>query len=97
VRAVGFLDRLKGATRGVLSAAKPKPGTAPAPAEEVKRRLLAITGKGVQPGEDDEGRVVISWAAEVASSGVGGAESEYLYRAIRVELDPAKATASASS
>ena len=83
---MGFLDKLKEKGRGVVTAAKPDDGVEPQPADEVRRRLLAISGKGIVTGEDD-GEVVVSWAAKVASAGPGGAEYEYLYRAIRLQLD----------
>jgi hypothetical protein len=42
---MGFLDKLKEKGRGIVTAAKPEDGIAPEPADEVRRRLLAITGK----------------------------------------------------
>jgi hypothetical protein len=83
---MGFLDKLKEKGRGVLTAAKPESGVEPQAADDVHRRLLAISGKGIETGED-EGEVVVAWSAKVASSGPGGADYEYLYRAIRIELD----------
>jgi hypothetical protein len=83
---MGFLDKLKEKGRGVLTAAKPEDGVAAQPAGELRRRLLAISGKGIETGEDD-GEVVVSWSAKVAGSGQGGGEYEYLYRAIRLGLD----------
>lgn len=85
---MGFLDKLKEKSRGVMTAAKPAEGVPPAPPEEVARRLLAITGRGIQTGQED-GAVVVAWSAMVASAGAGGAGYEYRYRAIRVELDAA--------
>jgi hypothetical protein len=90
---MGFLDKLKSKSRGVLTAAEPAEGVAPAPPDEVHSRLLAISGKGIETGEDD-GDIVVAWSAKVASAGPGGADYEYLYRAIRVEFDPAESTAS---
>jgi hypothetical protein len=84
---MGFLDKLKERGRGVVTAAKPEEGVEPAEESEVRRRLLGINGKGIETGEDD-GEVVIAWYAKVASSGLGTAGYENLYRAIRVELDP---------
>ena len=83
---MGLLDRLKKGTRGVFTSVKPAGGAAPAPADEVKRRLLAISGKGITTGEDD-GEIVVAWAARIAGAGLGGGEYENLYRAIRVSLD----------
>jgi hypothetical protein len=83
---MGFLDKLKEKSRGVMTAAKPDEGVAPQPAGEVRRRLLAISGKGIETSEE-EGDIVVAWSAKVASAGGGGAEYEYLYRAIRVSLD----------
>ena len=83
---MGFLDKLKEKGRGVVTAAKPEDGVQPLPAEEVRQRLLAISGTGIQTGEDD-GDIVVAWSAKIASAGPGGAGGEYLYRAIRVHLD----------
>jgi hypothetical protein len=90
---MGFLDKLKEKGRGIVTAAKPQDGVAPVPEQEMRSRLQAISGPGIQIGEDD-GEIVISWSAKVASMGVGGGEYEHLYRAIRVELDPSKNEAS---
>jgi hypothetical protein len=84
---MGLFDKLKEKSRGVLTAAKPTEGVAPASEQDVKSRLLAISGKGIQTGED-EGEIVVAWGAKVASAGVGGGAYESLYRAIRIELDP---------
>ena len=81
---MGFLDKLKGT--GVLTAAEPEDGVEPQPADEVKRRLLAITGKGIETGMDEDD-VVVAWSAQVDSVGPGGAGHSYLYRALRIELD----------
>jgi hypothetical protein len=82
-----LLDRLKAKTRGILTEAKPAKGVAPAPEAEVRARLRAISGPGIETSE--QGRdVYVSWSAKVASAGVGGADYEYLYRAIRVALKP---------
>lgn len=89
---MGFLDKLRDKSRGVLTAAKPAEGVAPAPADEVARRLLTISGRGIETDED-EGGIVVAWSAAVASAGPGGAGTEYRYRAIRVELDPTDHTA----
>jgi hypothetical protein len=83
---MGFLDKLKEKGRGIVTAAKPEDGVEAQPEAEVRRRLLAISGKGIDAGESD-GHVVVAWSAKIASAGVGGAESEYLYRAIRLDLD----------
>ena len=89
---MGFFDKLKAKGRGIVTAASPRPGVPPAPEEEVRARLHAISGRGIDTG-DDENEVVVSWSAKVASAGIDGAEYEYLYRAIRVELDPVKTEA----
>jgi hypothetical protein len=83
---MGFLDKLKAKGRGVLTAAEPEEGVEPQPPDEVRRRLLAITDKGIQTAEED-GDVIVAWSAKVASAGPGGAGYEHLYRAIRVSLD----------
>jgi hypothetical protein len=81
---MGFLDKLKGT--GVLTDAEPREGVAPASAEEVRQRLLAISGKGIQTGTDGDD-VVVAWSAKVQSAGPGGAAHEHLYRAFKIELD----------
>ena len=91
-RRASLLANLKRAGRGVFSSVAPATGTTPASAEEVTRRLLAISGKGIETREDEE-RVVVAWAAKVSSSGPGGADYQYLYRALEVELDPKQRTA----
>ena len=83
---MGFLDKLKEKSRGVMTAAKPDEGVEPQPADVVRERLLAISGKGIETATD-AGRIVVSWSAKVAAAGAGGAGYEYLYRAIRIELD----------
>jgi hypothetical protein len=84
---MGFLDKIKEKGRGVVTAAKPDDGVEPQPGDEVRRRLLAITGKGIETGAEDDGTIVVAWAAKVASAGPGGAGGEYLYRAIKLKLD----------
>jgi hypothetical protein len=84
---MGFLDKLKEKSRGVMTAAKPDEGVEPQAAAEVRRRLLAISGKGIETAEQDDGTIVVAWAAQIASAGPGGAGAEYLYRAFRIELD----------
>jgi hypothetical protein len=59
----------------------------------VERRLLAISGRGIEAGRDGE-EIVVAWGAKVASAGAGGAEYEWLYRAVRVELDRGSQSAS---
>ena len=81
---MGFLDKLKGT--GVLTAAEPAEGVEPQPADEVRRRLLAISGKGIQTGTDED-EIVVAWSAKIASVGPGGGGHSYLYRALRIELD----------
>jgi hypothetical protein len=83
---MGFLDKLKEKGRGVVTAAKPEDGVEPQPADEVRRRLLAITGKGIETAEED-GKIIVAWSARIASAGPGGAGAEYLYRAFEIELD----------
>lgn len=90
---MGFLDRLKGKTRGIFTSAEPEKGVPPASEEDVRSRLLAIQGSGIQTSEED-GDTVVAWSAKVAGAGVGGAEYEYLYRAITVSLDAQEHTAS---
>jgi hypothetical protein len=90
---VGFLDKLKEKGRGVITAAKPEDGVDPQAEDQVRSRLLAISGKGIETGQDGE-VVVVSWSARVSSAGGGGAETEYLYRSIRVELDDSDKEAS---
>lgn len=83
---MGLFDKLKEKSEGILTSAKPQEGLEPAPEPAVRERLLAISGKGITTGEDD-GEIVIAWSARVSSAGVGGAGTEYRYRAIRVGLD----------
>ena len=85
---MGFLDKLRDKSRGIMTAAKPAEGVPAADEAEVRRRLLAITGKGLSSTEEADGTVVVAWAAKVASAGVGGCGYENLYRAIRIDLDP---------
>jgi hypothetical protein len=61
-------------------------GSRRTPADEVRRRLLAISGKGIATATDDDG-IVVAWSAKVASAGPGGGDYEYLYRALKIELD----------
>lgn len=90
---MGLFDKLKEKSRGIMTAAKPEEGVAPQSEQEVKDRLLAISGRGVETGESGN-EIVVSWSAKIASAGIGGGDYEYLYRAIRVELDPDKNEAS---
>lgn len=83
---------LRRASRGVFSPVPPASGTRPDSADEVKRRLLSVSGKGIETTEDD-GEVVVAWAAKVSSSGPGGAVYQYLYRALKIDLEPETATA----
>jgi hypothetical protein len=87
---MGFLDRLKDKSRGILTAARPQDGVAPVDEAELRRRLGAIEGRGTSTIEEDDGTVVVAWAAKVASAGAGGAGYEHLYRAVRIELDAAE-------
>jgi hypothetical protein len=90
---VGLFSKLKQKSRGVMTAAEPEEGVAPAPESEVRDRLLAISGPGIETGEDD-GELVVAWAAKVASVGPGGGDYTHVYRAIRVELNPGENEAS---
>lgn len=89
---MGFLDKLREKGRGVITSAKPEDGVEPRPASEVRQRLLAISGRGIETSEDADG-VVVSWSAKVVSSGQGGGEYEFLYRSIRIVLDESDHTA----
>jgi hypothetical protein len=89
---VGFFSRLKAKTRGIMTSAEPDKGVPAAGAADVRARLLAISGQGIQTSEED-GDVFVAWAAKVASAGIGGGDYEYLYRAIRVSLDEGDHTA----
>jgi hypothetical protein len=84
---MGLLDKLKSRTRGILTAAEPAKGVKPAPEPDVRTRLLAIEGRGIETSERD-GDIFVAWSAKVASAGIDGAGYEYLYRAICVTLDP---------
>ena len=81
---MGFLDKLKGT--GVLTNAEPEEGVEAQSAEAVRDRLLAISGKGIQTGTDED-EIVVAWSAKIASVGPGGGGYSYLYRALRIELD----------
>jgi hypothetical protein len=83
---MGFLDKLKEKGRGIVTAAKPEDGITPQAPAEVRRRLLAISGTGIQTAERED-EVVVSWSAKIAGAGVDGGEYAYLYRAIRLKLD----------
>lgn len=86
---MGFLDKLKEKSEGVLTAAKPDEGVAVQDEATVRQRLLAISGKGIETGEDD-GEIVVAWSAKVASAGATSGSFEYRYRAIRVGFDEAE-------
>jgi hypothetical protein len=90
---VGFLSKLKDKTRRVMTGAAPEGGVAPAPESEVRDRLRAVSGQGIETGDDD-GAVVVAWAAKVASVDPGGGDYTHVYRAIRVELEPEQNEAS---
>jgi hypothetical protein len=90
---MGLLDRLKEATRGAFREVKPARGVPPASPEEVKSRLLAIAGKGIQTAED-AGEIVIFWSAKGMS--FGEPNLQHFYRALRIQLDEATQTAFAS-
>jgi hypothetical protein len=82
---MGLFDKFKQQGRGVASAVPPQEGIEPQPADEVRRRLLAITGKGIETKADGD-EIVVSWSAKLASAGAFGAGKESLYRAVRVSL-----------
>lgn len=86
---MGLFDKLKERSEGVLTAAKPADGVAPEDEGSVRERLLAISGKGIETGEDD-GEIVVAWSAKVASAGPTSGSVEYRYRAIRLSLDPSE-------
>jgi hypothetical protein len=90
---MGLFSKLKAKSRGIMTAAEPAEGVPPAAESDVRQRLLAISGKGIETGEDD-GEIVVAWAAKVDSITPGGADSTHVYRAIRVELDPSENEAS---
>lgn len=90
---MGFLDKIKEKSEGVLTSAKPDDGVALQDEAAVRERLLAISGKGIETGEDG-GEIVVAWSAKVASAGPTSGSVQYLYRAIRLELDPAENEAS---
>jgi hypothetical protein len=90
---MGLFDKIKEKSEGVLTSAKPDEGVAPQDEAVVRDRLLAISGKGIETGEDD-GEIVVAWSAKVASAGPTSGSVQYLYRAIRLELDPAENEAS---
>ncbi len=88
-----LLDRLREATRGAFKEVKPARGVPPASPEEVKSRLLANSGKGVQTAEDG-GEIVIFWSAKGIA--LGEPNVSYFYRALRIRLDETTHTALAS-
>jgi hypothetical protein len=90
---MGLFSKIKAKSRGVMTSAEPDEGVAPASETDVRQRLLAISGKGIETGEDDGG-IVVAWAARVDSITPGGADSTYAYRAIRVEFDASESEAS---
>jgi hypothetical protein len=89
---MGILDKLRDKSRGVMTAADPAPGTSAAPVEEVRRRLLDISGRGIDTREEGD-EVVITWSAAVKRTGGAHGAYDHLYREVRVELDAADATA----
>jgi hypothetical protein len=90
---MGLFSKLKEKSRGVMTAAEPEEGVGPASESEVRDRLLAISGTGIETGEDD-GEIVVAWAAKVASVTPGGGDYTHVYRAIRVEFEPGENEAS---
>lgn len=89
---MGFLDRLREKSRGVMTAAEPEPGTSAAPADEVRRRLLDISGRGIETREEGD-EIAVTWSATVTRSSGAHAAYDHLYREVRVELDTDSATA----
>jgi hypothetical protein len=85
---MGLFDKLKEKSRGIVTSAKPEDDVPQLSAEEVRSRLLAISGKGIETGVDGD-EVVVSWSAKIASAGPGGGDYEYRYRSIRLKLDEA--------
>lgn len=83
---MGLFDKLKEKSRGIVTSAKPEDGVPQLSADEVRARLLGISGKGIETGIDGD-EVVVSWSAKVASAGPGGGDYEYRYRAIRLKLE----------
>jgi hypothetical protein len=83
---MGLFDKLKEKSRGVVTSAKPEDGAPVLSADEVRQRLLAISGRGIQT-EVDGDEVVVAWAAKIASAGAGGGDYEYRYRSIKLKLD----------
>jgi hypothetical protein len=69
-----------------MTAAEPDKGVPASDEANVRSRLRGISGTGIATSEE-EGDVVVAWAAKVASAGIDGGEYEYLYRAIRISLD----------
>jgi hypothetical protein len=90
---MGLFSKLKEKSRGIMTAAEPAEGVPAAPESEVRERLLAISGPGIETNSDD-GAIVVSWAAKIDTIGPGGADANHVYRAIRVELDPSENEAS---
>ncbi len=89
---MGLLDKLKDKSRGVVTAAEPVPGTSAAPAEVVRRRLLEISGRGIETREAGQ-QVVITWSATVKRAAGAHGAYDHLYREVRVELDADESTA----
>ncbi len=89
---MGFFDRLKAKTRGIMTAAEPEKGVAPSPEADVRARLQALAGPGIETSDQD-GDINVAWSAKIASAGIDGGEYEYLYRAIRISLDTEEHTA----
>ena len=71
----------------------PRPACRRQRPEEVKSRLLAISGKGIRTAEDD-GEIVIVWSAKGIA--LGEPNFSYFYRALRIGLDETVHTAFAS-
>jgi hypothetical protein len=93
---MGLLDKFKEEGRGVAGPVPPQEGIEPQPADEVRRRLMAITGKGIEAKADGDD-IVVSWSAKLASAGVFGLGKESLYRAFRISLAEADHEAVAST
>lgn len=89
---MGMLDKIKSKGVGVISAVDPAAGVAPAAPEEVRSRLLAISGKGIETAEHKDA-IVVAWRAKVVSSTGITAGYHYAYRAFSVNLEPDSNTA----
>jgi len=93
---MGLFDKLKEKAGGGTSAVRPQSGVDPEPAEQVRRRLLAITGRGIETSSEGD-EIVVSWSAKLESAGAAGVGKESLYRAVRLSLNEEDRVARARS